>query len=201
MYCKYIKRLIDVGVSLIVLPLILLITIIFSPVIYFEDRGPVFYNALRTGRYGERFKMYKFRSMRVDSPDIRLPDGSTYNADDDCRVTRIGRFMRKTSLDELPQFLNVLKGDMSLVGPRPILADRSIDDYNALELRRLDARPGITGYSQAYFRNSIGQREKFEHDVYYVDNISFCFDIKILLKTFLSVFRKENVYISSDSSQ
>ena len=119
MYKKFFKRLIDLLFCLIGLPFFLVAFIIFAPIIYFTDKGPVFYNAKRIGKDGKLFKMYKFRSMYVNAPDIRLSDGSTYNGEDDPRVTPIGRFMRKTSIDELPQFLNVLLGHMSIIGPRP----------------------------------------------------------------------------------
>ena len=121
MYKLFFKRLIDLLLCLIGLPLFAVAYVIFAPIIYFTDKGPVFYNAERIGRNGKLFKMYKFRSMYVDAPDIRLADGSTYNGDDDPRVTSVGRFMRKTSIDELPQFFNVMLGQMSIIGPRPQL--------------------------------------------------------------------------------
>ena len=116
MYSKGIKRALDFIVGLIALPFVLLITVIMAPFIYFNDKGPIFYNASRLGRDGKPFKMYKFRSMMVNAPDIRNEDGSTYNGDDDPRVTKVGRFMRKTSIDELPQFLNILLGDSGIIG-------------------------------------------------------------------------------------
>lgn len=116
MYSRFIKRLFDLCIGLISLPFLLLITIIMAPVIYANDKGPIFYNASRLGKDGKPFKMYKFRSMMVNAPDIRNEDGSTYNGDDDPRVTRVGRFMRKTSIDELPQFLNVFLGDSGIIG-------------------------------------------------------------------------------------
>lgn len=192
-----IKRLFDIIISLIALPFVALIILIFAPIIYFTDRGPIFYNAPRLGKKGKVFKMYKLRSMYVNSPNLKNADGSTYNAKDDYRVTPIGRFMRKTSIDELPQFLNVLKGDLSLIGPRAHTAS-STDDYEKFDenrKRRLDVRPGITGYSQAYFRNSITAEQKIENDVYYVNNLSFGFDVKILFKTVVSVLKRENIYV------
>jgi len=167
-----------------------------APIIYFTDKGPVFYNAYRMGKKGRRFKMFKFRSMKVNAPDLRNPDGSTYNAENDPRLTKIGRFLRKTSIDELPQLINVLIGDMSLVGPRPTLYSDKYPSYDEHTKKRYDVRPGITGYTQAYFRNSIGQEEKFKHDVWYVENLSFLLDMKILIKTFFSVIKRENIYVS-----
>ena len=112
MYKHFFKRFIDIILSLIATPFVLLVIIIMAPFIYFTDRGPVFYNATRRGRNGKTFKMFKLRSMYVNSPDLKNPDGSTFNSDKDPRVTKIGRIMRKTSIDELPQILNVLIGDM-----------------------------------------------------------------------------------------
>ena len=117
MYRNYVKRLFDLAFAIVLLPVWALILVIVGPMIYFEDRGPVFYNAPRLGRNGKVFIMYKFRSMKVNSPDLRNADGSTFNAKDDPRLTRIGRFLRETSIDETPQILNVIKGDMSLIGP------------------------------------------------------------------------------------
>ena len=117
MYVKVGKRAIDFIIGLIALPFILLVTVVIAPLIYFNDKGPIFYNAERLGKNGIPFKMYKFRSMMVNAPDIRNEDGSTYNGDADPRVTKIGRFMRKTSIDELPQFLNVLLGVGGIIEP------------------------------------------------------------------------------------
>ena len=122
MYVSFGKRVCDIVVGLVALPFVLLIIAVLAPFIHFEDKGPVFYNAPRVGKDGRDFKMYKLRSMRVNAPDLIMEDGSTYNGADDPRMTRVGAFMRKTSLDEMPQFLNVLKGDMSVVGPRPTCA-------------------------------------------------------------------------------
>lgn len=129
----------------------------------------------------------------VNAPDIRNEDGSTYNGEDDPRVTKIGRFMRKTSIDEIPQMLNVLLGDMSLIGPRPDPLD-DMQIYTEYQKKKLQVRPGITGYNQAFFRNSVGQNEKFEHDVYYAEHISFVFDVKIFFKTIVTILSHKNVY-------
>lgn len=196
-YKTYIKRLLDIVLSLIGLPVLLVILLVCGPLIWLEDRGPVFYNAERLGRNGKIFKMYKLRSMRVNAPDIRLEDGSTYNGEDDPRVTRIGQILRKTSLDETPQLLNVLKGDMSLIGPRPDPPDW-LELYTEEERFFLKARPGITGYSQAYFRNSVDSREKIRNDVYYVEHCSLGLDVRILFKTAAVVLSHENVYRNGD---
>ena len=116
MYINFVKRFIDIIIGLLAFPFVLILIIIMGPIIYFNDRGPIFYNAERLGLNGKPFKMFKFRSMFVNAPDIRNEDGSTYNGDDDPRVTNVGRFMRKTSIDEIPQFLNVLLGDSGIIG-------------------------------------------------------------------------------------
>lgn len=175
------------------LPFVLLVIIIFAPIIYFTDRGPVFYNAERMGKDGHIFKMFKLRSMYVNSKDIRNADGSTFNSNHDPRVTPIGGFLRKTSLDEFPQFLNVLTGDMSFVGPRPSLTTTPYSDYNEIRRKRVSVKPGITGYAQAYYRNSIGQDEKFRWDAYYADHISFWMDVKVLFMTIWSVIGRKNI--------
>lgn len=143
--------------------------------------------------------MYKFRSMKVNAPDLRKADGSTYNGEDDPRLTKVGKFIRKTSIDEMPQLINVIKGDMSLIGPRPDLPEH-IKEYVGNESRKLEVLPGITGYSQAYYRNSIEWKERIKHDIYYVDNVSLIMDIKILFKTVITVLKKEGVYVNAESS-
>ena len=200
MYKRGLKRAIDVCISLIGLPFFGLIFAIVAPIIHFTDHGPVFYNADRLGYRGKVYKMYKFRSMRVNAPDLRNKDGSTYNGDNDPRVTRIGRILRKTSIDETPQLLNVLKGDMSVIGPRPFVTThyRGYDKLDARMKKRLEVRPGITGYSQAYFRNSITQNEKIDNDCYYADHVSFLFDVRIFIQTIKSVLRHENIYVSDE---
>lgn len=198
MYQKFIKRMLDILLSLVALPFVLLVVIIMAPFIFWEDKGPVFYNATRRGRNGKTFKMFKLRSMYVNSPNLKNADGSTFNSAKDPRVTKIGRFMRKTSIDELPQILNVLLGHMSFIGPRPTLPATPYDQLSDISKKRLQARPGITGYAQAYYRNSITQQEKFEHDCYYIDHISFALDVKILLQTVKSVVKQENIYVSQD---
>ena len=128
-----------------------------------------------------------------------MEDGSTYNGADDPRMTKIGAFMRKTSLDEFPQFLNVLKGDMSIIGPRPDL-DSEMALYQGDEGRKLEVTPGITGYAQAYGRNSLPWHDRLALDVYYVDHLSFLLDVKIFFKTFATVFKQEGIYVEQEDS-
>lgn len=193
MYRHFFKRLIDITGALFLLPFVLLVIAVLAPIIYFTDKGPVFYNAERMGKDGKIFRMYKLRSMYVNAPDLRNQDGSTFNDDNDPRVTPIGKIMRKTSLDEFPQFLNVLIGDMSFVGPRPSLTTTPYSEYDEIRRKRVSVLPGVTGYSQAYFRNSISQDEKFRYDCEYVDRISLWMDIKILFMTVWSVIAHKNI--------
>lgn len=196
MYKKCIKRVIDFTLSVIGMPVFLLSFIIVAPIIFISDGGPVFYNANRIGKNGKIFKMYKYRSMKVNAPDIRLNDGSTYNSENDPRVTKVGRILRKTSIDELPQILNVFLGDMSLIGPRPNLPTVPYDELDEAHKHRLVVRPGITGYNQAYFRNSVSAEQRTKNDIYYVNNFSFFLDVKILVKTVIAVLRRDNIYSS-----
>ena len=194
MYVRFVKRLLDIVVGLIALPFVLIIIAILAPIIKHEDAGPVFYNAPRVGKDGVDFKMYKLRSMRVNAPDLVMEDGSTYNGADDPRMTKIGAFMRKTSLDEMPQFLNVLKGDMSVVGPRPDLR-RETELYEGEEGLKLKVKPGITGYAAVYGRNSLPWKQRLELDVYYVKNVTFLLDVKVFFRTFATVFAQEGIYV------
>lgn len=198
MYKKYVKRILDFIFSLILLPPVLLVILICGIFIKLEDGGPIFYCGKRLGRDGKVFKMYKLRSMKVNAPDLRNADGSTYNSDDDPRLTKVGRILRKTSLDELPQLFNVLKGDMSFIGPRPDLPEH-INYYEGDEVRKLDVLPGVSGYNQAYYRNAAEWKRRLQNDVYYVDNISFWLDFKIFFKTIEGVILRKGIYVTFQS--
>ena len=195
MYRNCFKRVFDIIGSLILMPFVLLEILILAPLIWITDRGPVFYNATRAGQNYKPYKMFKLRSMYVNSPDLRNSDGSTYSSDDDARVTPIGRILRKASLDEFPQLINVLLGQMSLVGPRPKLwrSDRKVEEMDENRRKSYSVKPGVTGYAQAYYRNSITQEEKFKWDAYYADNVSLWLDIKILWQTVISVACRKNI--------
>ena len=195
MYQHFFKRIIDICIGLVALPFVLLIILCCAPFIWWTDKGPIFYNATRAGKDYKPFKMFKLRSMYVNSPDLKNADGSTFNSDNDPRVTPIGRIMRKTSLDEFPQFLNILFGDMSFIGPRPKLyiEGRLCEDVSDDFRKSFTVKPGVTGYAQAYYRNSITQEEKFHWDAYYADNISFWLDIKIIWQTIVSVIARKNI--------
>jgi lipopolysaccharide/colanic/teichoic acid biosynthesis glycosyltransferase len=157
------------------------------------EGGPAVYRAPRLGRRGRTFEMWKFRTMVMNAPDLRNPDGSTYSGLDDPRITPLGRWLRQTSLDELPQLWNVLRGDMSLVGPRPDLPDQS-RHYSADDWRRLEVRPGITGLAQVSGRNDLPWSERRALDLRYVETMSFALDLRILLRTVPGVARSRGVF-------
>lgn len=191
MYRKYIKRLLDIILSLIgiiiTFPIILIIGLL---VIIFLGR-PAIFRQKRPGKDEKIFTMYKFRTMtnKKDKDGNLLPDEK--------RLTKFGKFLRKTSLDEIPEFFNILKGDMSFIGPRPLLVEY-LDYYNEEEKHRHDVRPGLTGLAQINGRNLLSWEEKFKLDVEYVNNITFLGDVKIILKTIKTVLVREG--ISSESS-
>lgn len=188
-----VKRLLGIVFSIIALPFVLILIVVVGLAIKIEDGGPIFYMASRIGRNGNIFKMFKFRSMKVDAPDIRMDDGSTYNAENDPRVTKVGRFIRKTSIDELPQILNILIGDMAWIGPRPDSASY-LDKYTEEERQILSVRPGVTGWNQAINRNSVGTKEKLQNDIYYVKHMSLRLDLKIIWLTIKTVLSSKDVY-------
>ena len=198
MYRNYIKRLFDLIIAAIAFPFWLIILIVIGPIIYFQDRGSIFYNAPRLGKDGKVFKMYKLRSMKMNAPDLRNEDGSTFNAEDDPRLTSIGKFIRKTSLDETPQLINIIKGDMSIIGPRPDLPEH-MNMYKGNEVRKLEIKPGVTGFNQAYYRNTVPWKERIENDIFYIDNLSCWMDVKVFIKTALSVLKREAVFIEEKS--
>lgn len=191
LYKIFFKRMIDIMVSIIALILLSPIFLILSIVIKMKLGSPIFFSQERPGKNGKIFKMYKFRTM-TDAKDIEgnlLPDSE--------RLTGFGRKLRATSLDELPELWNILKGDMSLIGPRPLLKEY-LFLYNDFQKRRHDVRPGLTGWAQVNGRNLLIWNDKFLLDVYYVEHISFIFDIKIILLTIKSLLKREG--INSESS-
>lgn len=194
MYVHFFKRILDIVIGIVAMPVLLVLLVVCGLRIKAEDNGSVFYNAPRVGKDGREFIMYKFRSMKVNSPDLVFEDGSTYNAVDDPRMTRVGKWMRRTSIDEFPQFLNVLNGTMSVVGPRPDLK-RETELYEGDEGEKLKVKPGITGYAAVYGgRNASLWHDRLALDVWYVHNISFWLDVKIFFKTFSAIFSQEGVF-------
>lgn len=191
MYAKYFKRLFDITLSFISLILLIPIITIIAILVMIKMGRPVIFSQDRPGKNGRIFKMYKFRSM-TQKKDT---DGNLL--DDQLRLTRFGKILRSTSLDELPELWNILKGDMSFVGPRPLLV-KYLPLYNDHQKRRHECRPGLTGLAQVNGRNLLQWDEKFNLDVQYVDNISFIGDIKILIATFKKVIIRDG--ISSEHS-
>jgi lipopolysaccharide/colanic/teichoic acid biosynthesis glycosyltransferase len=181
-----IKRLFDIVVSATALALLAPVMLVVAACVRANLGSPVLFRQVRPGLGGKPFTMLKFRSMR----DGLRADGTV--APDDERLTRFGRVLRSTSLDELPELWNVLKGEMSLVGPRPLLMEY-LARYTPEQARRHDVRPGITGWAQVNGRNAISWEEKFELDAWYVDNCSFALDVKILLLTVLKVLRRDGI--------
>ena len=194
---RFIKRICDFLIALIAFPFFLIILLVVAIAIKLDDGGPIFYKAERIGKNSKILYMYKFRSMKVNAENILNADGSTYNAKDDPRVTKVGKFLRETSLDETAQLINILKGDMSIIGPRAS-GWEALETYKEDEKDKMKVRPGITGYTQAYYRNSISVREKRLYDAWYANNISFLLDVKIFFKTIVTVFKHENIYTDAD---
>lgn len=186
MYKIYIKFLIDFLVSALILIFTSPFLFIIALLLLMANKGRPFFFQIRPGKNGRLFRVVKFKTMN-DKTDIEgnlLPDAS--------RLTKIGAILRNTSLDELPQLINVLKGDMSLIGPRPLLTEY-LPLYNESQMRRHEVKPGITGWAQVNGRNSISWQQKFEYDTWYVDNVSFIFDCKIIFLTIKKVFKREGI--------
>lgn len=196
MYDVIFKRIIDFLVALILLPIFLIIYMVVGIFIKVEDLGPIMYTQRRLGKNGKIFNIKKFRSMKVNAIDIRNKDGSTFNSTDDARLTKVGKFIRKTSIDEIPQIINILIGDMSFIGPRPDLEDHFIL-YTEDEKNKLNVLPGVTGYNQVYHRNSVEWKKRIQNDLYYVNNVSFVLDLKIFVKTIVVIVLKRGIYNSA----
>lgn len=187
MYVHFLKRLIDFTIVFIVLLIIWPILLLITLWLHFANKGAgAFFTQERPGKNGKIFKVIKFKTM-TDERDVNgklLPDAD--------RLTKVGKFVRSTSIDELPQLINVLKGDMALIGPRPLLP-QYLPLYNKEQARRHEVRPGITGWAQVNGRNAISWSKKFELDVWYVDHCSFCLDLKIIFLTIKKVFIREGI--------
>ena len=195
MYAKYIKRILDLILSLMALILLMRLMLIIGILVAINLGNPIIFKQKRPGKDEKIFTLYKFRTM-TDEKDEKgklLPDSQ--------RLTKFGKFLRSTSLDELPELINILKGDMSIVGPRPLLVEY-LKLYNEEQKHRHDVRPGLTGLAQTSGRNAITWEEKFEKDIEYVHNISFIGDVKIIIKTAIKVFKREGISgTNSDTMQ
>lgn len=190
-YEKYVKRLADIVCSLVVLAIFWWLYIILAILVRVKLGSPVLFKQQRPGKNEKIFNMYKFRTMT----DTRDENGELLP--DEVRLTRFGKALRATSLDELPEIFNILKGDMSLIGPRPLLV-QYLPRYNEEQHHRHDVRPGLTGYAQSHGRNAVSWEEKFDMDVWYVNHVSMKTDIKVVLDTVKTVVKREG--ISSDTS-
>lgn len=200
---NFTKRIIDIIGSIIGILILIPTTLIIylARKVLKEDKGPLFYEQLRYGKNGKIFRLYKFRSMCIgadkklkeyleNNDEAREEFEKTHKLQNDPRITKIGNFLRKSSLDELPQMINILKGDMSFVGPRPVV-EKEVEEYGANKDKFLSVRPGLTGYWQVNGRSNTTYEERMEMELYYVDNCSLWLDIKIFFKTFITVFKKE----------
>ena len=186
MYKLFIKLIIDFTIALFLLMVLSPIIVMTIIGLCFANQGKPFFFQLRPGLNGKIFKIIKFKTMK----DKKESEGNLLS--DEKRLTKVGAFVRKTSLDEIPQLINVIKGEMSLVGPRPLLTEY-LPLYNDFQKRRHEVKPGITGWAQVNGRNSISWKQKFEYDIWYVENISFLLDCKIVFLTIKKVFKQEGI--------
>ena len=192
------KRIMDIILALIALIISIPLFLILAILVKLDSKGPVFYGHTRKGKNRSDIKIYKFRTMYSNSDEIfenfseeqKKEYYENFKLDNDPRVTKLGEFLRRTSLDELPQLINVLQGDLSLVGPRPIV-EKEISKYGHYADKFFSVIPGVTGYWQCHGRSDTSYKERIEMDMYYIDNKSILFDIKIMFKTIISVIKKE----------
>ena len=194
---QYVKRILDLFLSFIALVILVPILIIVAIIIKMESTGPVIFKQDRLGKNGKIFVIYKFRTM-VDNA-VQFGAGlNTY--DGDPRITKVGRLLRKTSMDELPQIINIIKGDMSLIGPRPPYPSkpRKYEEYDEVQKRRFSVLPGMTGLAQVKIRSSAGWDDRIKLDVHYVDNLSFWLDVKIFFQTIKCILSTENIYLPEE---
>ena len=188
---KYVKRGVDFVMALLGLIILSPVFLILIIAIKLDSRGPVLFKQKRVGIHKSHFQILKFRTMRIDTPKD-MPTHLLQNPEQ--YITRVGKFLRKTSLDELPQIINILKGDMSVVGPRPLLVSY-LPYYTDEERHRHDVRPGLTGLAQVNGRNSITWEDKFSWDLKYIENCSFTYDIIIIAKTFIKTLKREDILV------
>lgn len=192
MYRRFFKRILDFIIATLMVIIASPILLIITLVLIVANQGKVFFVQGRIGLNNQSFRLFKFKTMndRKDKQGILLPSHA--------RLTKTGQFLRSTSLDELPQLINVIKGDMSLIGPRPLLI-KYLPLYDDKQIRRHEVKPGITGWAQVNGRNAISWQQKFEYDVFYVDNVNCLLDLKIFFRTITKIFKREG--INSDAMQ
>lgn len=191
---RHIKRIMDFVIALLMLVALSPLMLISCIMIKLNNDGPILFKQKRPGRNGRIFTVYKFRTMSVKTHDENGRELSDFE-----RMTKTGNFLRKTSVDELPQLINILKGEMSFIGPRPLLTEY-LGLYTTEQMRRHDVAPGISGWAQVNGRNTLTWEQKFEHDVYYVDNMSLMLDIKIFFRTIMNVLKSEGINSGDEST-
>ena len=193
-----VKRILDIVISTLGLIILSPVFLLLAIIIKLDSKGPVFFAHIRVGKNGKKFQMYKFRTMcdkaqkmiRKFDPEKKKEFEENYKLKNDPRITRVGKFLRKTSLDELPQIFNILKGDLSIVGPRAIIT-KELRKYGKNKEKFLSVTPGLTGYWQVNGRSDTTYKQRMEMELYYIDHMSFKLDVKIFFKTFIAVFKKE----------
>lgn len=197
-YDKYIKRIIDIFISFISLIILLPIFLMIGFSIKLESKGPIFFVHKRIGKNGKIIKIYKFRTMvqnaeeliKSFTPEQMKEFKENFKLDNDPRITKIGKILRKTSLDELPQLINILKGELSIIGPRPVI-EEELEKYGENKSKFLSVTPGLTGYWASNGRSNISYEERMKMELFYIDNMSWKMDIKVFFKTIISVLKKE----------
>lgn len=197
-YDKHMKRILDIIISLIGLILLLPVFLIIGIVIKLESKGPIFFIHKRIGKNGKKIGIYKFRTMvpnaeeliKKFTPEQVKEFKENFKLENDPRITKVGKFLRKTSLDELPQILNILKGDLSIIGPRPVI-EKELEKYGKNKEKFLSVTPGLTGYWAANGRSCTSYEQRMAMELYYIDNLSWKMDLKIFFKTIISVLKKE----------
>ncbi len=193
MYKKYVKRVLDLVFAVVLLVILSPIMILATIAIKLEDpEGPVLFKQKRPGKNANIFTVYKFRTMKVQTEKNGRPLSNIE------RITKVGAFLRKFSIDELPQLFNIIRGEMSFIGPRPLLVEY-LDYYTPEQMRRHEVTPGISGWAQVNGRNAISWEEKFRYDVWYVDNMSFLLDLKIVVMTIIKIIKRENINMDSNT--
>lgn len=199
MYAKYMKRVLDFIISFFAVIILSPIMLAIGIAIKINSKGPIFFCQERLGKDGKIFKIIKFRTMIVNAEQ----SGLRIKGKNDCRITKFGNILRNTSLDELPQFINVIKGEMALIGPRPPVTyhPHKYEDYEDEQKKRFLVRPGITGLAQIKVRNNATWDERIRIDIEYIENITFKKDIKIFIDTIVKIVKRENIYINDEKQE